>query len=389
MTNNIFLLGRQPNLGIAELESVFSSDKIKLVSDNAVTYDGNLEKDIIKKLGGVQKIGTVIGETGNMSWPQIEDYIKKDILPEILNRTEGKIKFGVSCYGVNIKTTQLNGSNIALKKVLRAEGRPVRIIPNNDEALSTAQVLHNQLTEIHGFELLIVKGRHGLVFAKTDMIQDINGYTNRDQNRPKRDARVGMLPPKLAQIMINIANPSKESVIIDPFCGTGVILQESLLMSHEVFGTDIDPRMIDYSEINLNWLKSLHPNIPKWKVEVGNATDHKWNSNNFTVVCETLLGRPLSSLPPINELKKQALGLNNLMVRFLENLALQLKTDQRICIAIPAWVVNDGFIYLPLLDHLEEIGYNRIRFRNVDASGLIYYRPDQLVARQLLVLVRK
>ena len=38
----------------------------------------------------------------------------------------------------------------------------------------------------------------------------------RDQNRPKRDARVGMLPPKLAQIMINLANPEAGSLDTRP-----------------------------------------------------------------------------------------------------------------------------------------------------------------------------
>ena len=80
-------------------------------------------------------------------------------------------------------------------------------------------------------------------------MQDIESYTKRDRERPKRDAKVGMLPPKLAQIIINLAAgqlpeeklqnicdiPLGEPIprrllgqtVLDPFCGTGVILQEA------------------------------------------------------------------------------------------------------------------------------------------------------------------
>jgi hypothetical protein len=36
-------------------------------------------------------------------------------------------------------------------------------------------------------------------------VQDIDAYAERDFERPMRDAFVGMLPPKLAQIMLNLA----------------------------------------------------------------------------------------------------------------------------------------------------------------------------------------
>jgi len=49
----------------------------------------------------------------------------------------------------------------------------------------------------------------------------------------------------------------------------------------------------------------------------------------------------------------------------------------------------DGRIrHLPLLDHLEKMGYNRVSFEHASAEELVYYRPDQLVARELLVITR-
>src|SRR6185503_16098722 len=107
------------------------------------------------------------------------------------------------------------------------------------------------------------------LLAQTLFVQDIEAYGARDQARPARDARVGMLPPKLAQIILNLsagplrpAAPQLERLrILDPFCGTGVILQEALLMGYSVLGTDIEPRMADYSKRNLRWLYEKFPSM--------------------------------------------------------------------------------------------------------------------------------
>ncbi len=53
-------------------------------------------------------------------------------------------------------------------------------------------------------------------------MQDVDEYAARDQARPKRDAYVGMLPPKLAQTLINNAygnelSGEKRVTVLDPF----------------------------------------------------------------------------------------------------------------------------------------------------------------------------
>jgi len=389
MVKHIFILGRQPTLGIAELERLVGHDKISVFNSSVAASEHTIDKKIMLRLGGTQKIGDVLAETPMKSWPAIEEFIKTNIVPDLLSFGEGKINLGVSCYGLNIKPSQMNGSNIALKKLIKSSGRSIRIVPNNDQDLSTAQVLHNKLTGSHGFELLIVGGKKGLIFAKTSAIQDINGYASRDQIRPKRDAKIGMLPPKLAQIMINLAKPKLGSWILDPFCGTGVILQEALLMGTCAFGSDINNTMVEYSKTNLHWLAEKFGNLPAWRVEEGDATTKKWGLAIDSVVCETHLGKPLLRLSPMAELMDQANYLDKLIRNFLVNLYDQISKSTEICIAVPAWVTEKGFITLPLLDHLEKIGYNRMSFSNVDTNELIYYRPNQLVARQLLVLVRK
>src|SRR6202012_2915276 len=136
------------------------------------------------------------------------------------------------------------------------------LIPNQSAALNSAQVLHNHLTGPTGFELVLIRQGNQTIFAQTTDEQDIESYTIRDRGRPRRDARVGMLPPKLAQIIINLAGrhlPLDTTIdytlpynqhpvqtrLLDPFGGTGVLLQEAMLLGYAVQGTDIEQRMID------------------------------------------------------------------------------------------------------------------------------------------------
>ena len=58
--------------------------------------------------------------------------------------------------------------------------------------------------------------------------------------------------PRFARALINLARVKRGDKVIDPFCGTGSILIEASLMGMEVYGSDIDERMIFASRKNLS-----------------------------------------------------------------------------------------------------------------------------------------
>ncbi|MEO7364353.1 MAG: hypothetical protein ABIV43_02485, partial [Candidatus Saccharimonadales bacterium] len=72
----------------------------------------------------------------------------------------------------------------------------------------------------------------------------------------------------------------------------------------------------------------------------------------------------------------------------LSNLHRQLLKGTRLCLAVPAWKLKKGFVHLKTLDYLRELGYNRIEFQFAKQEELIYFREDQFVARELVVLVK-
>jgi tRNA G10 N-methylase Trm11 len=215
-----------------------------------------------------------------------------------------------------------------------------------------------------------------------------------------------MLPPKLAQTIINLAgkhvlpsgamidpehptnkNP-RNALLLDPFCGTGVILQEALLMGYDVYGTDLEPRMIDYTGENLDWLADQYDlSGREMRIEEGDATKHTWEPAPDLVAAETYLGRPFTSAPDRETLERTVTDCNQILRKFLTNLHGQLAPGTRLCLAIPAWqTAKDKFKHLPLPNHLNELGFERVQFQHAQTADLLYYRADQIVGRELLVI---
>jgi tRNA G10 N-methylase Trm11 len=385
----ICILGRQPKLGLAELESLYGAEHLRPLP-GAALLDLPTSELNFKRLGGTLKMAQILTVLPTDKWQDILVYLIDNIPGHMRFQPEGKFTLGLSVYGLSVSPGDLNKGLMAIKRVIRSTGKSVRIVPNKSPALNTAQVLHNKLTTKGAWELMLVRDGHHTILAQSIFVQDIEAYSARDQARPARDARVGMLPPKLAQIMINLANPPSEETILDPFCGSGVVLQEALLIGYGVIGTDLEPRMVEFSKKNIDWLKTISPSISDIaQINQGDAINYRWPENISAVVSEIYLGKPLSKMPSSEELYKIAGEVNALLKMFLENLAGQINTGVRVCLAVPAWRTKSGFVNLPILDHLTDVGYNRIDFKKVKNSELIYFREDQIVARQLIVIEKK
>ncbi len=390
MQATVAILGRQPAISTAELEAIFGADKVRPVNQSAVEISVPPEEFFWSDFGGVIKTGKLLAYLETTQWSELVGYIYKTLPDHLQYLPEGKIKFGLSLYGIKSSVKDVNRAGIKLKKLIKLHGRSVRVIPNTELALNTAQVEHNRLSSSTlGMELLLIRDGKRTILAQTIGIQNIKSYTIRDRERPKRDAKVGMLPPKLAQIIINLAcGNKKKQTILDPFCGTGVVLQESMLLGHAAYGTDIDKRMVQYATQNIAWLRdTFHAQVP-CAIEQGDARKHQWQ--DFDIVAgETYLGEPLTSLPSLSHLEEIVRANDKLHREFLENLASQMKKGQRACLAMPAWRLKSQFKHLPCLDDLEKLGYTRVSFAHASNKELIYFRDDQFVARELVVLVRK
>ena len=389
------ILGRQPEISLAELRAIFG----KVSAHGSLAFFESNETPDINRFGGSIKFAVKLNGSPL-------DYFQ--------NRKEGKITIGVSDYSTRSSGKRAALEAMKLKKILVRHGRSVRIVQNNGAALSTATSLHNGLSgaKPNKVELILIEKEWWRVVG----VQDIDAYARRDQARPARDAKVGMLPPKLAQILINLCGPLPAgSRILDPFCGTGVVLQEALLMGYQAYGTDINERMVSYSQKNLEWIcKSensdfrgdpepgkartsagrlwrqagqTRPEKTEFLICQGDATDFKWSGNIDAVAFEGFLGQPMSLPPAEIKLKAEKQTCSSIILGFLKNLAPQIKPETPVVMAIPAWLRENGrYSRLDILDEVEKLGYNLM---NRSRDGLLYFREGQVVARDIIILRKK
>lgn len=422
----IAILGRQPAIGIAELERVFGD--VKWFSDQSAVI--NTPAFDIERLGGTLKAGHIVAELPHADWRRASMQLVKAYTAAWSGR-EGKITLGISAYGFDVSPRDVQKTGIILKGKLKDTGVSLRLIPNQEPALNTAASHHNKLgLADNKVELLVIRARSGrVIIAESVGSQNITALARRDQERPKRDAFVGMLPPKLAQIMINLATPVADPItsptvssasfvtpdgvdegksaderlaksptsaisntserprLLDPFCGTGVLLQEAMLLGYDVYGTDLSDKMVDYSEINLKWITDIAHLDTAYEVHQGDAMSTIWHQPIDAVACETYLGQPFSAPPSSIKLTEVRGNCDHIISQFLKNIATQLVAGTPLCVAVPAWRGHDGTVtHLSLIDKLEQLGYTQVPFDNVRREELLYYREDQVVARELLVL---
>jgi tRNA G10 N-methylase Trm11 len=384
---SLAILGRQPALGVAELERLYGARHIRPIG-GAALLDKAIPDIQFKHLGGTIKLARVLTILPTTDWAKLIEYLKTQVPMHLKLVPEGGFTLGLSVYGLAVSPRKINQDLLSLKKVVKASGRSIRVVPNKSSALNSAQVLHNKLTTRGAWELLLVRDGQQTFLAQTMFVQDIGAYAARDQARPARDARVGMLPPKLAQIMINLAKPSGRGAVLDPFCGSGVILQEALLMGYSVVGSDIDPRMVKFTKANMDWLSNKYDIPPsKYQILIADARIREWLSDIDSIVSETYLGKPLKKLPAEHMLNLIVDEIDELIEKFLLNLSQQLKSGSSLCLAVPAWRKADrGFIKLPIIAKITDMGYTYLDLKHVSRDDLIYFREDQIVARQLLIL---
>lgn len=409
---SLLIFGRQSELGLAEIESLYGPAVVQPAGSQAAIVDIDPCQLAFDRLGGSMKFCKLLTTLDTNNWGEVEKFLLKVSPEQSKAMPEGKMLLGLSLYDFKESVQRIEATGLSLKKAIRKTGRPVRLVPNKEHELNSASVIHNKLTSPNGWELVLVRDGDQTHVAQTVKVQDIDAYARRDRERPMRDSRVGMLPPKLAQIIINLSVgqlptdslqnicdiPAGQPVpfnllnktILDPFCGTGVLLQEASLMGYHVVGTDLEPRMIKYSEGNLDWLHDLYQMPALASVlEQGDATNHSWTVQPDYVACETYLGRPFTAMPTPEVLNQTISECNLIIKKFLKNIHGQLAPGTRLCLAVPAWQVRLGdHKSLPLVDQIHDLGYNQVSFEHAP-EPLIYSRKDQIVARQLIILTTR
>jgi tRNA G10 N-methylase Trm11 len=436
-----FVLGRVFTLSLAELFAVLqnaeptfglTNEPVKVLAGSpealVIESPGVLRAEKLqKKLGGIIKILEIVDVIKKRERDSVNFALKHYFKPSVLKKQffkeyKGKIQFGLSLYLLDMGLAKKPDSRgqkqdqtfnspfgepkrlgMIIKKTLTASGASVRLVlPEfNSLALASVVVTKNLLLE-KGAEICVLADKAWIYTAKTLTVQDFEDYGRRDYQRPVRDEKQGMIPPKVAQIMLNLAGCNPGETILDPFCGIGTIVQEGLLLGFKMLGSDINKQAIRGSEQNLEWFRNRYKIPPgRYHLETADAreiakllTDQKLDA----IVTEGTLGPMYGKYPKEAEIQANFKDLRQLYKDSFEEFAKILPTGKKIVMCVPAYKKGrDNYELFPALDWAKDIGYTLVdilpktamkglKFLKLTGRNtVIYDRKDQVVAREIVI----
>jgi len=389
MHKYLFLLGRQPKLSIAELKAVVGEGKV--IGEFYMIEIKNEIDDPIKlqnMLGGTIKIAKIISQESSL----ID--IENKCMSYLGNHDDAKVIFSVSLYNfAHSFKKDLNNLLKNIKRRLKANGKGARFVNKPFENVRSVTIYEERLCQ-KGTDMTIIKLGREFVLAYSLAVQNFKQYSIRDYDRPARDAKSGMLPPKLAQIMTNIACGNNLSVVYDPFCGSGTVLMEALLQGHQVMGSDISEKAVNDTKKNLDWIENKFSSASGQVINIFQHDATTLQKSDFlimpkVVVFEGYLGPSLSKFPPANERKKNFKDVSEVLFGALKAVNEILDAYADIVIAIPFYKGRDKKYFLAnFVELLKNLNYKIINFDNSDTSrgSLLYYRENQIVGREIFHL---
>jgi tRNA (guanine10-N2)-dimethyltransferase len=382
------LLGSHPALSIAEL-SVLTTQTPSWQSAQIAIFD-DLKGDLVQlqnRLGGTQKLGFVLADIQTVDLQELSHFLANDLIAE---HPEGKVNFGLSIYGDNqarlddVRTITKN-LGLETKTRLKEAGRSARYVISREATLSAVVISSNHLLD-KGAEYVLIVRDNNIIIGRTVAVQNVDDWANRDFNRPRRNAKQGMLPPKLARMMVNLTGLEPyQKTLLDPFCGSGTVLMEAGLVGYtKVIGGDINAQAVGDTKANQDWLSQQNIHTAELQTYVGSAKDVGTAlapQSVDAIVTETYLGRPRKGVESEKDIEEAIDYLKTLYEESFEALKTVLKPGGVVVVAAPVHFVNEKPHYVPVTDILHKLGYTSAPTL-CDVS--VYRHKDQYVGRQIL-----
>jgi len=392
-----FQLGREYKLSVAEILAVFPEWKTVYFGVDFLILDG-LEKN------------KVLNVANNLWWSiKIVEIIDESIV-DIALKSDWKFKYWISIFWE--KKNLKNILNVQ-KKELKDNDISSRFINKDFKNLSSAQIVWEKLVKSWtDFNYIYINPSPSISFQglplireekswrhylwKTIWVQDIYSYSKRDYEK-NRDMQIGMLPPKLCQMMINI---SWWTIIYDPFVWLWTVLIESILMWNKVvYGSDLNDKMVEYSKNNIvSFCENQKIELQDFEIVKLNAKFieeseflNKWVTS---IVTEWYLWEVMThnniSLDRIDKQKKSLLELYDRFFFWLQK--VWYKWNLVIC--FPFWEIKWKYFYFSevydllnkycIIEDLLPKDFNY--FNSTKSWSLLYKRDKQLVGREIFKL---
>lgn len=383
MPQYFFALGKNPTLSSAEIISVLDrldiSFGIKVLSVEVLIIDTHKDlpiENLIKTLGGTIKIGKIINEVSlDENEQNFENIFEaENLITNYLPKKDGKLHFGISIYDggaernyLNEITNKLKTLHKTIKENLQEKELKAGFVRIKERYLSSVSVAKNRLLS-DGFEMVLILTKDSILAGKTITVQEFESFSFRDYGRPQRDTRAGIIPPKLARMMINLAAVDKGKVLMDPFCGSGTILQEAIILGYRnIIGSDISKNAIADTQRNIDWLFNNFKQLERPSFDIGIfisdvklISQHIENEFVDAIITEPFLGPPLFNIPDENSVQRIIREVETLYHAAFQSFHKILKINGKVVFLFPAFEINGKMHFVPILDKIEKMGFTKL-----------------------------
>lgn len=393
-------LGSYPEISLAEFKAVLNLNRLQCKFKTAAGFIiiNNLQIDttlsVFQQLGGCPRLMRVIWrfDRNEKDNPQLTDKLIRKTVELLRNDTGRRITFGISMFGWPLKSAHALSRNFAngIKHALSQQSISSNYAGYSSDSypcLPPAAVSSLMKSEKKGTELCLIKTETVSCLAVTMEAADYEPFEKLDMRRPGKDMTAGILPPKLARIMINLAETPRDKQIYDPFCGGGTILLEASRLGHNAAGSDISPEAVKDAARNLEWYRknvfdSDRVITPPVVLDVLKLSSTIGRSALDCIVTEAHLGPPLRGKFTGTQAKTIIVDLSPFYRNALREIALSLKKHGRVVIALPSFRTSGTVHSLRLPDLRIDRCFNVL-------DHYTYSRPEQKIRREIYVLERK
>ncbi|GEM_PF-1412286 len=414
----LFIFGRNPVLSFAELQTMMHADgndvQITDISPSGIIIKEEKKTPSVLQSGSLLKKAIPVSFLIKSADPTDDRTDIEAIADELIASLiiEDKCHWCISAYNEerDTDTVYFDLFMLAIRDALkRHKIKKCTFIPPDEELDRVRSYEHDREYQKHtvmpqkihtksildnGFECVLWHRRETIIVCLTIEVIDIRAFEERDSNRPYTRPKLG-LGGALARTMVNLARTGTQQVLYDPFCGTGIVLQEALLSGFHPVGSDIDENCIQGTRKNIQWISKKNklrqvPDQNIFQLDVTCAASHFDGGSIPAIVTEPYLGPALKEYPSPDIGRKIISDLTRRYDSYLSALSPILAKDGTIVIIFPQIKTNDKNRHSIDIGHL--LHKNRLALYHEPIDGLqvpysfIHAPKGQRVERIICVL---
>lgn len=317
-----------------------------------MTVELDDEKGGYEKLAGIHKVAIPLNAK-----PESWDASMDNLLSFLERLGSDDINFSVSVYGQGDSGDEGRYEEYAdaILSIVREAGlRKANLV----RPRSGTEVLARDVVSRKVIDFIVLRTGDGYWVGVTSFIPDTMQFQERSNNRPVVSSDITM-SSRLARLLINIGGVQKGNVILDPFCGSGTILAEALLVGADCIGVDREPARVENTKRNLEWtIKNWRLQNRRYDLKVGDATrlDTLMTGKVDAVVTEPIFLPKMEFAPDLEKARKLIRNSSRLYSEALYALAGFVRKGGRVAIVAPALRSSAGRDVSVLIENVEEIG---------------------------------